>query len=199
MADLIGKLLNIISDPVVVTVVVSFGITITVLWKLFEKQHDFIRERVELLRQENEDLRRQVQIFREENDRLRKVSTMLVNAVEDLRAQPMLTQKQLDELRAISETAKQAAAQNIPATRALIDKSSLVVDEIRHIVEINQHSLMIQKDGFNQLAAALEQRGSNQEILKILSDLIEIVGHSQQKLSDSIMQLEERVQKIKRD
>jgi len=199
MADLIGKLLSIISDPVVITVIVSFGITITVLWKLFEKQHEFIRERVELLRQENEDLRRQIQIFREENERLRKASAMLVNAIEDLRAQPLLTQKQLDELRTISETAKQAADQSLPATRALIDRSSLLVDEIRHIVKINEHSLMIQKDGFNQLAAALERRASNQEIIKILGDLIEIVGHSQQKLGDGIMQLEERARKLQKD
>src|SRR5580765_8602869 len=120
MIELLKRLLDIIANPVLVAVIVSFVMTVLILWRLFEKQHDFIKERVELLRQENEDLRRQIQIFKEENERLRNASSMIVTAVDELRAQPLLSQKQLEELHTISEAARKAVEQSLPATREVI-------------------------------------------------------------------------------
>jgi hypothetical protein len=182
MPELISRLLNIISDPVVVIVIVSFGITITVLWKLFEKQHEFIRERVELLRQENEDLRHQILIFRDENERLKKVTMMLTSTIDDLRAQPLLTQNQLDEIRKVSETAIRAAEQSIPITNKL--------------VQLNENLFITQREGFNQLAYALERKAPYLEIVDIVQELIRIVGKNQQNLSENIRQLEERAHRL---
>lgn len=182
MPELISRLLNIISDPVIVIVIISFGITITVLWKLFEKQHEFIRERVELLRQENEDLRRQILIFRDENERLKKVGTMLTSAIDDLRAQPLLTQKQLDEVNRVSETAIRAAEQSIPITNML--------------AQVSENIFIAQRDGFTQLAEALERKAPYFEVVNIVQELIRIVGRNQESLTENIRQLEARAHRL---
>ncbi len=53
MDKLLGKLFEVISDPVLIVVIIGFALTIAILWRIFGKQHDFIKERIELLRQES--------------------------------------------------------------------------------------------------------------------------------------------------
>src|SRR5712664_4878476 len=102
MTELFLKLLDKIKDPVLVAILISFLLVVFILWRLFGKQHEFIqerveilrrenedlqrfvRDRVEILRQENDDLRKQIQIFRDENERLRTASSNLVVAVRQI-------------------------------------------------------------------------------------------------------------------
>jgi len=198
MTGLIERLLNAISNPVIVTIIISFILTLIVLWKLFEKQHDFIKERVELLRQENEDLRKQIQIFREENERLRNASSIIVRAVDQLQSQPILGQKQLEELHGISESIKKAVEQNLPASRALIESAQSITDELRKIAELNELSIGNQSDMIHGLQYAIEKRASDADILLIVQQLINVVGQSQQQLGGSISKLEQQAQALLR-
>ena len=102
MDKLLLKLLDFVSDPTVVLIVVLFTITIAVIWKLFSKQHEFIRERLDLLQKENEELRQQIQIFKEENAKFREASARALEITKELSEQPLLSEDHLNELRAIS-------------------------------------------------------------------------------------------------
>ncbi|MBI4469735.1 MAG: hypothetical protein HY650_10485 [Acidobacteria bacterium] len=98
MDTLLEKLLEVIGDPVIIAVVLAFGITIGVLWRLFTKQHEFIRERVELLRQENQDLRKQVEQLRTENERLKNLSSQIQAVVVTLREQSSISENALERI-----------------------------------------------------------------------------------------------------
>jgi ABC-type transporter Mla subunit MlaD len=171
-------------------------LTLVVLWKLFEKQHDFIKERVELLRQENEDLRKQIQIFREENERLRNTSSMIVRAVDQLQSQPILGQKQLEELYGVSEAIKKAVEQNLPASRALIESTQSVTHELRKIAELNELSIVNQSQMIDNLQRAIKRRASDEDILMIVQQLIRIVGQSQRQLGESVSNLEQQTEAL---
>lgn len=205
MTELLKRIFDAIGNPVLVAIIASFALTVLILWRLFEKQrelfktqHEFIRERIDLYKQENEELRRQIQAFRNENERLRSASSMIVDAVDELRAQPLLGQKQLNELQAISEAATKAVEQSLPATKEVIDNSSRMIEAVRNIAITNERALKIQIEGFAQLQAATRERASDQEILAIVQELIHVVGENQRGLGDSIRNLEERADAIRR-
>jgi hypothetical protein len=214
MTDLLGKLLDKIADPVLVTVIISSVLVVFLLWRFFGKHYEFvrgqvdilkqvneesqkfIRERVDMLRQENEDLRKQIQIFRDENERLRKASSMLAEAVEQIRAQPLLTEQQLEELHVISERAKQAAENNVPATREVLESSLRLIEAVREMENISGMSLNIQREGFSRLEHAISERAPNREVIEIVQQLIHLIGESQHTLGDRIMQLEEQARRL---
>jgi type II secretory pathway pseudopilin PulG len=205
MTELLKRILDAIGNPVLVAVIASFALTVLILWRLFEKQrelfktqHEFIRERMDLYRLENEELRRQILTFRNENERLRSTSSMIVNAVDELRAQPLLGQKQLEELQTISEAAKKAVEESLPATKEVIENSSRMIEAVQQIARTNEQALNIQIEGFGQLQHAIRERASDKEILAIVQDLIHLVGESQRGLGDSIRDLEERALSMRR-
>lgn len=214
MTDLLGKLLDKIADPVLVAVIISSVLVIFVLWRFFGKHYDFvegqvdilkkvneesqkfIRERVDMLRQENEDLRKQIQIFRDENERLRKASSMLAEAVEQIRAQPLLSKQQVEELHVISERAEKAAEANLPATREVIESSLRLIQAVRQIENLNEMSLSIQEQGFSRLERAITERSSDRDVIEIVQQLIHLIGESQHTLGGRIMQLEDQARKL---
>lgn len=203
MTDLLGRIFDAIGNPVLVAVIASFALTVLILWRLFDKQRElfqtqteFIRERMDLYKQENEELRRQILTFRSENERLRNSSSMIVNAVEELRAQPLLSQKQLDELQAISEAAQKAVEQSLPATKQVIENSSRMIEAVQRIAMTNAQALEIQMEGFTNLQLAIKERAADKEIAAIVKELIHLVGQSQERLSISIRDLEERARSI---
>ena len=151
---------------------------------------------MDLYKQENEELRRQLLTFRSENERLRNTSSMIVDAVGELRAQPLLSQKQLDELQTISEAAKKAVEQSLPATKEVIANSSRMIEAVQQIARTNEQALEIQIGSFNHLQRAIRERSSDTEIAVIVQELIHLVGESQRELSDSIRNLEERARVI---
>jgi hypothetical protein len=204
MTELLGRILDAIGNPVLVAVIASFALTVLILWRLFDKQrelfktqNEFIRERMDLYKQENEELRRQILTFRSENERLRNTSSMIVDAVDELRAQPLLSQKQLDELQTISEAAKKAVEQSLPATKEVIVNSSRMIEAVQQIARTNEQALEIQIGGFNNLQRAIRDRSSDKEIAAIVQELIHLVGESQRELSDSVKNLEERARSIR--
>lgn len=205
MTELLKTIFDAIGNPVLVAIIASFALTVLILWRLFEKQrelfktqHEFIRERIDLYKQENDELRRQIQSFRNENERLRSASSMIVEAVDELRAQPLLGQKQLDELQAISEAAKKAVEQSLPATKEVIENSSRMIEAVQQIAITNERALNVQIEGFAQLQGAIRERASDQQILAIVQELIHVVGENQRGLGDSIRELEERAQALRR-
>jgi hypothetical protein len=164
----------------------SFALTVLILWRLYDKQRElfqtqteFIRERMDLYKQENEELRRQILAFRDENERLRNASSMIVDAVDDLRAQLLLSQKHLDELQTISEAAKMAVEQSLPATKKVIENSSRMIEAVQRIARANEQALEIQIGGFNNLQRAIRERAADKEIAAIVQELIHLVGESQ--------------------
>ena len=204
MIELLGRILDAIGNPVLVAVIASFALTVLILWRLFDKQrelfktqNEFIRERMDLYKQENEELRRQLLTFRSENERLRNASSMIVGAVDELRAQPLLSQKQLDELQKISEAAKKAVEQSLPATKEVIANSSRMIEAVQRIARTNEQALEIQIGGFNHLQQAIRERSPDTEIAAVVQELIHLVGESQRELSDSIRNLEERARSIR--
>jgi len=214
MNELLGRIFDAIGNPVLVAVVASFALTVFILWKLYEKQrelfqthyekqtelfqtqHDFIQQRMDIYKKENEELRGQIQAFRDENERLRTASSMIVGAVDELRAQPLLSQKQLDELQTISESAKLAVEQSLPATKNLIENSSRMIQAVQQIASANEQALQIQIGGFDNLQRAIRERAADNEIAVIVQELIHRVGESQRELSDSVRELEERARSI---
>jgi hypothetical protein len=210
MTELLGRIFDGIGNPVLIAVIASFALTALILWKLFDKQRElfdkqrelfqdqteFIRERMDLYKQENEELRRQLVTFRSENERLRNTSSMIVDAVDELRAQPLLSQKQLDQLQVISETAKIAIEQSLPATRKVIENSSRMIEAVQQIANNNEQALEIQIVGFDNLQRAIRERAPDKEIAAIVKELIHLVGESQRGLSNHIRDLEERARAI---
>ncbi|HJP95835.1 MAG TPA: hypothetical protein VJ843_00530 [Candidatus Saccharimonadales bacterium] len=201
MAELLKKLLETASNPVIVIIILLFALTITVLWRLFEKQHDFIRERVELLfqkqhdfirerleilktenehlqrqvksfREDNEKLHLQMQVFREENNQLRKASSAIVRAVEDLQKQPLLYQQHIDEINTLT----------------------------REVAESLQRNASIQLEAFyslrEDLKRAVRERASEEDIVSIIQELVSIVGYSQRESSERIIDLGTKVRKL---
>jgi hypothetical protein len=213
MTDLLGKLLDKITDPTLVVLIISFALAIFIVWRFFEKQHafvreqvdilkqvneesqKFIRERVDMLRQENDDLRKQIQIFRDENDRIRKASSTLIKAVEQIQAQPLLTKQQIDELHIITERAKQAAENNPLLAREFAAISSRLIEAVR---ESGSMSLSVQQEGFSRLEHAISVRASDREVIDIVQQLIHLIGESQRRLGDRIMELEEQALRLSR-
>lgn len=199
MTELLSRILDALGNPVLIAVAANFVLTILLLWKFYEKQRElfltqteFIRDRIELYKQENEELRRQIQTFREENERLRKTSSLIVNAVDDLRAQPLLSQKQLDELQTISNAARIAVEQSLPATKEMLENSVHIIDAVHRIAQANEKTLQIQIAGFNNLERAVQERAGDQEIAAIVQELVHLVGESQRGLGARIRDLEER-------
>jgi hypothetical protein len=101
MDVLLKKLLEIVSDPIIIAIILAFGITIGILWRLFAKQHEFIRERVDLLRQENQDLRRHIEELRTENERLKSLSGQIQAVVVTLREQSSMSENALERIVAV--------------------------------------------------------------------------------------------------
>jgi hypothetical protein len=209
MIELLGKLLDRI-DPVLAAVIISFVLTIFVLWRFFGKQHEFFREQADtwkqdasLWKQDNEELRKQIQFFRgeiqlfkEENDRLRKASSMLVVAVEQIQAQPLLGEQQIEELRMIAETAKRAVLENLPVTNEVVKSSIRIFEAVQEINRMNEISLSIQKEGFGKLENAIRESASNQDVIAITQQLIHLIGENQRGLADRIMELDQQAREL---
>ena len=66
MNRVIEWLLTVIRDPILIAVVLFCALIIWLLWKLFGKQHEFLKERIDELRKESESLRKQRDECREE-------------------------------------------------------------------------------------------------------------------------------------
>jgi len=101
MDTFIEKLLTVVGDPVIIAIILAFGITIGVLWRLFTKQHEFIRERLDLLRQENQDLRQHIEALRTENERLKSLSGQIQAVVVTLREQSSVSENALQRIVAV--------------------------------------------------------------------------------------------------
>jgi len=71
MDTVLEQLLAIAGDRVIIAIILALGVTVGVLLRLFIKQRQFIRERLEVLRQENQDLRKEL---RTENEAVKSLA-----------------------------------------------------------------------------------------------------------------------------
>jgi hypothetical protein len=191
MNDLISKLLGFIGDPVIATILIGFVIAIGIIWKLFSQQHAFIKERLDLLHNENIRLREQVQRFEEENKKLRESNLQFQFALKTLREQPLLTREHLEAVKAISETQL-----SLPYKVGQVVTTSIKnLDEL--LVELRGATLesgnMVYQ-GLQNLNMTLQESFSTKQLAEIVNDLINEITRAESERLGAIEKLQDRLQ-----
>ena len=161
MIELFSKILSLISDPTVVVILLCFALTLVLIWKLFGKQYEFVKDRLEMLSKENENLRTQIETFRQENERLGKSTAMISGFVRDLQSQPEKMQQLESLLRSMLSLLSQDAARMV----------------------------QVQKDGFASLEGALKNLGPNREVVQLINGILEALQASQNQSARSLDEL----------
>ena len=200
MDKLLEKLLGVINDPVLITVIVGFALTITILWRIFGKQHEFIKERIELLRQENNDLRNQLKEFKEENDRLRQTTTEMSGILADLQKQPLLSKETTKSLSLVAEKANYLVEFNQDITESIQKASILLQDGFKTMEHTNLESAHRIQIGIQKIEQVISKKErTNEEISKVLYQLITFIEETEKskreqlaKIRDNARQLIER-------
>jgi chromosome segregation ATPase len=176
MVELFSKFVSLFRDPVLIAVVVSFGLTLFVVWKLFDKQYEFVKARLDMLLKENEDLRKQIELFRQENDRLRQSTKMISIVVEDLRTQPQKIEKQLAGIDTLHSqlvrglTASEAQAQQL---------RSFLSDLLNEVSSQNVAAAHIQKEAFYRLEAAISNLAPQRELIDLIRHMFSALRDNQ--------------------
>jgi cell division protein FtsB len=168
MADLLLKLLSFIRDPRIILIAISFFLLVLLIWKLLEKQHEFLKERLDTLLQSNEDLRKQINILREENERLRQSTTIISTVAGDLQSQPQRLQRQIAEAEKVIRQIADNAAARPDHIRQL---ESFLTNMLSEISRGTEEAARIQHDGLLRLDASLRRLGPNHEILRLIRDM----------------------------
>ena len=176
MDTLIEKLVSVISDPLLITIILGFALTIGALWKVFGKQNDFIKERVDLLKEENRGLRARVSEFKEENDRLRQIVSEMSKILSGLQEQPLLSRRTTDSLTIVAEKTDRIVSFNEDMLELLKIASSEMQDGIRIMNKFSIDYRMCFQEGVKAIISILRQKErTNDEIVLVLNDLIQFV------------------------
>ena len=176
MEALIKKMLESISDPVLIVVIIGFSITIVMLWRIFEKQHDFFKERVDLLRQENEDLRIQLKEFKEENERLINTSRKMSSILHELQKQPLLSKETTESLSLVAQKADELFIFNQEINATIQKASKELQSNLKSIEHISFDSSSKIQIGIKQIENVINKKErSNEQISIVLNDLVEFI------------------------
>ena len=176
MEALINKMLESISDPVLIVVIIGFSITIVMLWRIFEKQHDFFKERVDLLRQENEDLRIQLKEFKEENERLINTSRKMSSILHELQKQPLLSKETTESLSLVAQKADELFIFNQEINATIQKASKELQSNLKSIEHISFDSSSKIQIGIKQIENVINKKErSNEQISIVLNDLVEFI------------------------
>lgn len=180
MNKLLEKLLEVISDPVLIVVITGFALTIAILWRIFGKQHEFIKERIELLRQENGDLRNQLKEFKEENDRLRHTAAEMSAILADLQKQPLLSEKTTASLSQVAEKANYLIEFNQQTTKSIQRAFVELQDGFNKMEYISADSAAMIQKGIKEIEYVVSKKErTNEEISIVLNQLIEFIEETE--------------------
>lgn len=179
MDTLLEKLFSVVSDPVVIAVIIAFGITIGVLWRLFTKQHDFIRERLELLRQENQDLRTHIDELRTENERLKSLSGQIQAIVVTLREQSSMSEEVLGQIVAVER-------------KVLPELTS----SLTTVSETSQRSAYEISSALKEVSKVIPRLLAGRKEVEELAKLVESIAHASQDSSRRLEEVAHRARQI---
>jgi len=197
MDILLEKLIEFINDPVLITVIVGFVLTIIILWRIFGKQHEFIKERIELLRQENNDLRIQLKEFKEENGRLRQTTKDMTHILVDLQKQPLLSSETTKSLSLVAEKANYFVGFNREITESIQNASKLLQNGFSSMEKTNLESAHRIQDGIMQIEYVISKKErTNKEISNVLYQLVEFIEENEKSKREQLAQLKENAHQL---
>lgn len=168
MIELFGRLIGTIGEPAVVAVSLAAALILAAMKLFYDKQHEFLRERLEYLRQANEDFRRKVEelkdqmtAFEEENRKLRDISSVLAGVARELQDYPTLTS-----------------------------------DQLRQLLGTFESLVSSQHQGFARLEAAVKQRAPDREVPAILQQLIDVIAQTRREAGAQLQDLRSRARRL---
>jgi hypothetical protein len=191
MGELLQQLAGLIKNPAVVASLLSGSAVIAVVRWFYEKQHAFIRERLDLLDKENADIRRRNEELKEiaatakeENKRLREVAGDLGRVVEQLRQEPLLTRQHLEELREATK-----AVQSLPSsTLRILERSSILSADL----------VSAQEEGFSRLEQAIRESPGSRELIDVLQRTLGLIADAHSTAGGEAEALKEELRRLGR-
>ena len=186
MVELLSKIVGLVRDPVLVAVVLSFGLTVILIWKLFDKQYEFVQARLDMMQRENEELRKQIAVFRQENERLRQATQMISIVVEDLRAQPQKIERQLAEI----DTLGSQLAKGMTARDAQVEQLKSFFDATLIAISNQNSQFTTIQSGFERLELALQKLGPSRELVQLIRQTLQALRDNQHRSLASLDEIE---------
>ncbi len=189
MLDLFTKLLTYVRDPNIILIAISFVLILLVVWKLFEKQHAFLMERVDTLVQSNEDLRKQINMLRDENERLRQSTTIISTVARALQSQPQEMEEQIAEVKRLTE---QLAIGAPGRPEQLQQLQVLLRDMFERLASLTAEVALVQRTGFARIQEELQRSGPSQDVVRLIHDMSQALLYSQRESSASLDEVAKR-------
>lgn len=189
MLELLEQLVSFVKNPAVAASLLSgLAVIATVRW-FYEKQHQFIRERLDLLDKENAEIRRRndelrdaAEAAKEENKRLRQVAADLGQVVEQLRQEPLLTRQHLEALREATK-----AVQDLPSSALrIVERSSALSAEL----------VGVQTEGFYRLEMAIRENSGSRELRDVLERTLGLIARTHATTGEEAEALKEELRRL---
>jgi regulator of replication initiation timing len=197
MDKFIEKIFEIVGDPTIIVIISAFIITIIILWRFFNKQHQFIKERLDLMRQENEDLRKQLSSFKEENEKLRIVTNSLNTFSNTLQKQPLLSEETTISLKILSEKTKSVIEFNEDLKHSIFSVIGVVRSEIQSQIYSSEKSSKYIYDGIKELENIISKKErTNEEISIVINKLVDYINTSASEKNEQLKNLKEMAQRL---
>jgi len=150
----------------------------------------FIKERIELLREENSDLRNQLKDFKEENERLRTTSSEMSTIVESLQKQPILRESTIKSLSVVEEKTSYLLEFNKDATESLryaMMEFQEGISSMHHNSEVHSEKVY---NGIREIEHVISRKErSNKEITFVLNELVEYIEESESSKRNQLQQI----------
>jgi hypothetical protein len=197
MDKLFEKIFSIIGDPTIIAIISAFAITIIILWRIFDKQHQFIKERLDLMRQENADLRKQLSSFKEENEKLKNVTNSLKIFSNTLQKQPLLSEETTISLKILSDKTKNIMECNDDLKQSIYSAINSMQSGIESMNYSSEKSSKYILEGIRELEhVVVKKERTNEEISIVVNKLVDYIAISESEKKERLTNLKEMAQKL---